>query len=179
MAVLKLLSSQVFEPLEKLTLREFTKVLFLVSLATAKRIGEIQAVSRKISYADKDIFLSYLPEFRAKSESEGSPLPRAFKVTSLEDFIAGEESEMLLCPVRALKHYLSCIYRAPISYDRTLELSSSPRETHLSHYLRMRLVSSLENLSCKLAIAIPSDRQVIIPGPEHIYQEYGNIGSIP
>ena len=42
------------------------KVLFLVSLATAKRVGELQAVSKKVSFSGGDIRLSYLPEFVAK-----------------------------------------------------------------------------------------------------------------
>ena len=64
--VLSLLRESPFEPLETCSLRDLTrKTLFLLSLATARRVGELQAVSS----SGGDLFLSYLPEFRAKSES--------------------------------------------------------------------------------------------------------------
>ena len=45
-AVLRHLMSSAFEPLESVSLRALTKkTLFLVSLATAKRASEIQALS--------------------------------------------------------------------------------------------------------------------------------------
>ena len=44
--VLDYLRSSVFEPLSNASLRDLTrKTLFLVALATAKRVGEIQALS--------------------------------------------------------------------------------------------------------------------------------------
>ena len=89
LAVLRFLRGPPFEPLESCSLRDFTqKVLFLVSLATARRVGELQAVSREVSFSGADIFLSYLPEFRAKTESSVNPLPRSYCVRSLADFLA-------------------------------------------------------------------------------------------
>ena len=52
----------------------------MVSLATAHRVGELQAVSAEVSSSGEDLFLTYLPEFRAKSESEAHLLPRSFIV---------------------------------------------------------------------------------------------------
>ena len=73
--VLVLLRGPPFEPLSSCSLRDlFLKVLFLVSLATARRVGELQVVSASVSFSGDDIFLSYLPEFRAKSESASNPL---------------------------------------------------------------------------------------------------------
>ena len=96
-----------FEPLSSCSLRDLTqKVLFLVSLATARWVGELQAVSRDVSFSGSDIYLSYLPEFRAKTESLVNPLPRSFCVRSLADFVGDLPAE-LLCPVRALRVYLS------------------------------------------------------------------------
>ncbi|XP_064087254.1 uncharacterized protein LOC135201886 [Macrobrachium nipponense] len=106
--VLRFLSSPEFEPIENLTLRQLTKkVLFLTALATAKRVSELQAVSRLVSYKGDDIFLSFLPEFVAKTESEANTLPRSFRVLALRDFVNGDPEEMRLCPVRALRVYLS------------------------------------------------------------------------
>ena len=62
--VLQFLRGPPFEPLASASLRALTqKVLFLVSLATAPRVGELQAVSREVSFSGSDAYLS----FRAKS----------------------------------------------------------------------------------------------------------------
>ena len=71
----------------------------------------------RFPFSGDDIFLSYLPEFRAKSESASNPLPRSFCVRSLRDFVGNLPDELLLCPVRALRIYL----------HRTSSLSPSPR----------------------------------------------------
>ena len=97
-------------------------MLFLVSLATTRSVGELQAVSREVSFSGSDAYLSYLPEFRAKTESAVNPLPRSFCVRSLKDFVGDLPDELLLCPVRALRSYLA----------RTSSLSSRPRALFVS-----------------------------------------------
>ena len=105
--VLSLLRAPPFEPLSSCSLRDLTrKVLFLVSLATAHRVRKLQALFSGVSFSGEGIFLSYLPEFRAKSESASNPLPRSFVVRSLWDFVGTHPDELLLCPVRALRTYL-------------------------------------------------------------------------
>ena len=75
--VLTLVRGPSFELLTSCSFGDLSrKVLFLVSLATAHRVGELHAVSSSVSFSGGDIFLSYLPEFRAKSESAVNPLPR-------------------------------------------------------------------------------------------------------
>ena len=94
--VLVLLRGPPFEPLVSCSLRYLTrKVLFLVSLATARRVGERQAVAAEVSFSSGDAYLSYLPEFQAKSESESHPLPRPFRVPSLTDFVGSLSDELL------------------------------------------------------------------------------------
>ena len=108
LVVLRFLRGPPFEPLASSSLRTLTqKVLFLVSLATARRVGELQAVPRDVSFSGSVAFLSYLPEFRAKTESAVNPLPRSFCVRSLTNFVGDLPDELLLCPVRALRSYLS------------------------------------------------------------------------
>ena len=112
-----------FEPLDSALLRSLTqKVLFLVSLATARRVGELQAVSREVSFSGSDAYLSYLLEFRAKIVSAVNPLPRSFCVRSLDDFVGDLPEELLLCPVRALRSYQA----------RTSSLVSRPRNLFVS-----------------------------------------------
>ena len=121
--VLRFLNSGAFEPLRGALLRDLTKkVLFLLALATAKRVGELQALSRIVSFVGSDACLSYVPEFVAKSESLSRSIPRSFLVKSLSDFAAGLDDDLLLCPVRALRIYL----------DRTLSLAPSRRRLFVS-----------------------------------------------
>ena len=116
--VLRFLLSGAFEPLRDAPLHALSKkVLFLLALATAKRVGELQALSRIVSFVGGDACLSYVPEFVAKSESLSRFIPRSFLVKSLSDFAAGLDDDLLLCPVRALRIYL----------DRTLSLAPSRR----------------------------------------------------
>ena len=75
--VLAFLRDARFEPLASCDFQFLTmKVLFLLSLATAKRVGELHALSRRVAFQGKDLSLSSLPEFVAKTESKRNPLPR-------------------------------------------------------------------------------------------------------
>ena len=68
LVVLQFLCGLPFEPLAMASLRSLSqKVLFLVSLATARLVGELQAMSREVSFPGSNAYLSYLPEFRAKT----------------------------------------------------------------------------------------------------------------
>ena len=112
--VLRYLNSSEFEPLSRAPLRALTrKVLFLLALATAKRVGELQALSSVVTFVGGDACLSYVPQFVAKSESLTRSIPRSL-VKSLSDFAAGLDDDLLLCPVLAL-----CIY-----LDRSTPLTS-------------------------------------------------------
>ena len=122
-AVLTYLNSAVFEPLHVASLRNLTKkVLFILTLATAKRVGELQALSRLVLFVHADACVFYVPEFVAKTESLSNPIPRSFLVKSLSDFAAGLQEELLLCPVCALRIYL----------DRSALFSPLPRRLFLS-----------------------------------------------
>ena len=105
--VLTYLVSPAFEPLSQASFRALTlKTLFLLALATAKRVGELQALSSVVTFVGEDACLSYIPQFVAKSELLTRSIPRSFLVKSLADFAAGLDTDLLLCPVRALRLYL-------------------------------------------------------------------------
>ena len=53
-------------------------VLFLLSLTTAKHVGELQVVSFWVAFQGDDLSLFYLPEFVTKTESELNPIPGSF-----------------------------------------------------------------------------------------------------
>ena len=73
-----------------------------------KEGGEIQALSRRVSFSSSAAGLSYVPELVAKTEAALRPLPRSFEVPSLGDFVAGMPEDLLRCPVRAFSEYLDC-----------------------------------------------------------------------
>ena len=105
--VLTYLVSPAFEPLSQASFRALMlETLFLLALATAKRVGELQALSSVVTFVAGDACLSYIPQFVAKSESLTRSFPRSFLVKSLADFAAGLDTDLLLCPVRALRLYL-------------------------------------------------------------------------
>ena len=85
--VLEYLSGPPFEPLAEASFRNKTrKALFLLAMATAKRVGELQALSFSVSHRGDDLVLYYDPFFLAKTESVSNPLPRSVILQSLADF---------------------------------------------------------------------------------------------
>ena len=105
-------------------------MLFLLALATAKRVGELQVLSYIVTFVQGDACLSYVPQFVAKSESLTCSIPRSFLVKSLSDFAAGLD-DLLLCPVRALRIYL----------DRTASLTPLRHRLFVSPRYPSRSVS--------------------------------------
>ena len=161
LVVLRFLRGPPFEPLASSSLRTLTrKVLFLVSLATARRVGELRAVPRDVSFSGSDAFLSYLPEFRAKTESAVNLLPRSFCVRSLTSFVGDLPDELLLCPVHALRSYLS--HTSSLA-PRPRTLFVSPRspscslsKNALSFFLRDVISSAYSSSSSSASSSAPS-----------------------
>ena len=145
LTVLDYLWSSVFEPLSNSSLRDLTrKTLFLVALATAKGVGEIQALSRLVSFSSSAAGASYVPDFLAKTETAVHPLPCSFAILSLGDFAVGLPDDLLLCPVHSLHAYVS---RTSRFVNRPRRLCVSPRcpsrsisKNPISYFLREVIV---------------------------------------
>ena len=105
--VLQYLMGPPFEPLARASTKNaMRKALFLMIVATSKRVGEIQTYSNDVGYKRRDMILSYLPGFSAKTETEKNKLPRYVQIPSLDNILDKEDKDRLNCPVRALKYYL-------------------------------------------------------------------------
>ena len=52
----------------------------MVALATARRVGELHALSKEVVFVDADMHFAFLPSFVAKTESASNPIPRHFEV---------------------------------------------------------------------------------------------------
>ena len=105
--------------------------IIFASLTTAKRGGEIQALSRRVSFSSSAAGLSYVPELVAKTESALRPLPRSFEVPSLGDLVAGMSEDFLRCPVRECSEYL----------DHTSGIVNRPRRRFVSSKCPSRAMS--------------------------------------
>ena len=94
--VLKALCLPPYKPLDRATFRDLTrKTAFLLSLATAHRVSELQAFSNAVSFQQGDAILAYLPEFVAKTETSTNILPREVRVKSLSSLEGRRDEERL------------------------------------------------------------------------------------
>ena len=144
--VLQFLSGPPFEPRARASFLDKTKkALFLLAMATAKRVSELQALSFSVSFQGEDLVLYYDPFFRAKTESAANPLPRSVIVPSLSDF-AGDLLKRVQCSVRAIKflrkaarsasYILSRLFVSPRNPERAMSKNA------MSFYLRQLMSTS-------------------------------------
>ena len=110
--VLDMLMKKPFEPLSSASLKHLTyKTVFLVSMAMSCRISELHALDvRKLQHdVDwKNVWLAPNSLFLAKNQKDRQPKSsRLFKLPNLVQFVGSREPDRLLCPVRALRYYLS------------------------------------------------------------------------
>ena len=144
--VLQFLSGPPFEPLARASFLDKTKkALFLLAMATAKRVSELQALSFSVSFQGEDLVLYYDPFFRAKTESAANPLPRSVIVPSLSDF-AGDLPERVQCPVRAIKFLRKAARSASYIPSRLFVSPRNPEramsKNAISFYLRQLIIDS-------------------------------------
>ena len=149
--VLKYLRSSDFEPLCDASLRNLTvKCLFLVSLATAKRMSEIQAISKDVGFRSGGAQLSYLLSFIAKNETRAHPIPRVFEVKGLAALVGPQERDVLNCPVRALKEYVARVKHLRSGHRNLFCSISSPSrplsKNSISFFMRDLVTKSHESV---------------------------------
>ena len=135
-----------FEPLADASFRNKTrKALFLLAMATAKRVGELQALSFSVSHRGDDLVLHYDPFFLAKTESVSNPLPRSVIVQSLVDFV-GDLPERVLCPVRAVRYLRRAARSVEFTPSRLfvspLDPNRSMSKNAMSVFLRQPITES-------------------------------------
>ena len=108
--VLQSLTGAPYEPLRTCEERFLAqKTLFLLALASAKRIGELHALSYRVSHARDwgKVSFAFVTGFVAKTQDPSSLAPRfeGFSVPALPNARKNCNGR-LLCPVRAVKVYL-------------------------------------------------------------------------
>ena len=112
--VLNAMTKEPFEPLKKVPMMMCTlKAVFLFTLATGKRRGEVHAILRSsLKRDEKWKTISVAPDisFIAKTElaNRGCAVLKEIEIKALGSFLGQEmEDDYTLCPVRALRIYLS------------------------------------------------------------------------
>ena len=108
--VLQNLTGAPYEPLRTCDGRFLAqKTLFLLALASAKRIGGLHALSYRVSHSRDwgEVSFSFVPGFVAKTQDPSSlaPLFEGFTVPALPN-ARNNRNGGLLCPVRAVRRYL-------------------------------------------------------------------------
>ena len=108
--VLQRLTGAPYEPLRTCEERFLAqKTLFLLALASAKRIGELHALSYRVSHTRDwgEVSFSYVTGFMAKTHDPSSLAPRfeGFSVPALPN-TRNNCNGRLLCLVRAVRSYL-------------------------------------------------------------------------
>ena len=87
------------------------ETLFLLVLASAKRIGELHSMSYRVSHSRGwgEVSFSFVPGFLAKTQDPSSLAPRfeGFSVPALPN-ARNNRNGRLLCPVQAVRRYLDC-----------------------------------------------------------------------
>ena len=108
--VLQSLTNQPYEPMRETEERFLAqKTLFLIALASAKRVGELHALSYRVSHTMdwKEVSFSFVPSFVAKTQDQSlfDPWFESFVVPALPR-ASSSPNGRLLCPVRAVRRYL-------------------------------------------------------------------------
>ena len=150
--VLRYLCSEKFEPMEKTPLKELTKkTLFLLAMALAKRVSELQALSKDVGFTAEGALVSLMLGFRAKNDFKVRSLPRNFLVKGLAQLV-GPEEEAKLCPVRALRAYLARTKN--LRQEEVKNLFLAPRnpsrpasKNALAYFLKSTILEAYKNIS--------------------------------
>ena len=108
--VLQSLNRTPYEPVR--TLAEpflAQKALFLFALASSKRVGELHALSYRVSHSRDwgEVSFSFIAGFVAKTQDASSSAPRfeGFTVPALPNSSTNHNGR-LVCPVRAIRCYM-------------------------------------------------------------------------
>ena len=132
--VLRSLQQAPYEHLAEASIRDVTyKMVFLLALASAKRVSELHtlsyAVSRRGGWAS--MTPPFIDDFIAKTQVPGDPstAPQPFEVPALTTTLGPDDSDQLRCLVRMVREYLPVL--PPLG--RAVGVSSWPR-THQRRY---------------------------------------------
>ena len=154
------------------------KTLFLLALASAKRIGELHALSYRVSHTRDwgEVSFAFVTGFVAKTQDPSSLAPRfeGFTVPALPNAQKNRNGR-LLCPVRAVKVYLDrTASHRPRCEQLFVTAGCSKKEiskTTVSFWLRKTISRAYELSGTALPVPAPRARETRGIAPSILFQK--------
>ena len=171
--VLQSLTGARYEPLrtcEECFLAQ--KTLFLLALASAKHIGELHALSHRVSHSRgwAEVSFSFVQGFVAKTQDPSSLVPwfEGFSVPALPNE-RNNRNGRLLCPVRAVRCYLDRTAAHRLLCERLFVTAGRSKEeiskTTVSFWLRKTISRAYQLSGTEQPVPAPRARETrgIVP----------------
>ena len=176
--VLQSLTGAPYEPLRTCEERFLAqKTLFLLALALAKRIGELHALSYRVSHTRNwgEVSFSFVTGFVAKTQDPSSLAPRfeGFSVPALPN--ARNNRNVRLCPVRAVRCYLDRIAPHRPRCERFFVTAGRSKKeiakTMVSFWLRKTISRAYELSGTALPVLAPRARETRGIAPSLLFKK--------
>ena len=177
--VLQSLTGAPYEPLRTCEERFLAqKTLFLLALASAKRIGELHALSYRVSHTRDwgEVSFAFVTGFVAKTQDPSSLAPRfeGFSVPALTNARKNRNGR-LLCPVRAVKVYLDRTAPHRPRCERLFVTAGRSKKeiskTTVSFWLRKMISRAYELSGTALPVPAPRARETRGIAPSILFRK--------
>ena len=177
--VLQSLTGAPYEPLRTCEERFLAqKTLFLLALASAKRIGELHALSYRVSHTRDwgEVSFAFVTGFVAKTQDPSSLAPRfeGFTVPALTNARKNRNGR-LLCPVRAVKVYLDRTAPHRPRCERLFVTAGRSKKeiskTTVSFWLRKTISRAYELSGTALPVPAPRARETSGIAPSILFRK--------
>ena len=177
--VLQSLTGAPYEPLRTCEERFLTqKTLFLLALASAKRIGELHALSYRVSHTRDwgEVSFAFVTGFVAKTQDPSSLAARfeGFSVPALPNARKNRNGR-LLCPVREVKVYLDRTASHRPRCERLFVTAGRSKKeiakTTVSFWLRKMISRAYELSGTALPVPAPRARETRGIAPSILFRK--------
>ena len=177
--VLQSLTGAPYEPLRTCEERFLAqKTLFILALASAKRIGELHALSYRVSHTRDwgEVSFAFVTSFVAKTQDPSSLAPRfeGFTVPALPNARKNRNGR-LLCPVRAVKVYLDRTAPHRPRCERLFVTAGRSKKeiskTTVSFWLRKTISRAYELSGTALPVPAPRARETRGIAPSILFRK--------
>ena len=177
--ILQSLTGALYEPLRTCEERFLAqKTLFLLALASAKRIGELHALSYRVSHTRDwgEVSFAFVTGFVAKTQDPSSLAPRfeGFSVPALTNARKNRNGR-LLCPVRAVKVYLDRTAPHRPRCERLFVTAGRSKKeiskTTVSFWLRKTISHAYELSGTALPVPAPRARETRGIAPSILFRK--------
>ena len=184
--VLQSLTGAPYEPLR--TCEEHflaQKTLFLLALASAKRIGELHALSYRVSHTRNwgEVSFCFVTGFVAKTQDPSSLAPRfeGFSVPALPN-ARNNRNGKLLCPVRAVRVYLDRTASHRPRCERLFVTAGRSKKeiakTTVSFWLRKTISCAYELSGTALPVPAPRARETRGIAPSLLFKKNFDVDQV-